>query len=293
MEADTFSMKASLFEKERLLTVKITKEWVFMSKQYLFVANWKMHLPFNQTIEFTTSHYDKLIKLAEETKHKIILCPSFENLYPIIQMFKSTPIKIGAQNCSSHTSGSFTGQVAPQSLQELGCSYCIVGHSETKICDQLCGDNALCETPETVAQKCIHLLDYDITPILCVGETQEEKDANKTLDVIKSQLEPLFKLICNKTVVHTYLSPWIAYEPVWARGNDQTASPEHLDMVLTWLQEYIAKECRAIKWKFMYGGSVSGEKIAKLKKLNKIDGFMIGKSSLNFQKFEKIVQYSE
>lgn len=262
--------------------VLLKLERKIMSKQYLFVANWKMHLTFNQTVEFATTHYDDFVRLAKESNDKILLCPSFESLYPTTKMFKSTPVFIGAQNCSSHTNGSFTGQVAPESLHELDCTHCIVGHSETR--------REECDNNELIAHKCIHLLDYDITPILCIGETEEEYKAGKTLEVLEEQLKDIFEILCKKASIHSYLTPHLAYEPVWAVGTGNTASNEHLDMVFTWLQEHIAKNCSAIEWKLLYGGSITPQNIAVLKRITAIDGFLIGKSSLDFQKLKKIVQ---
>lgn len=253
-----------------------------MSKQYLFVANWKMNLSFSQTIELATKNYDSLVSLATKTNQKIVLCPSTESTYPLAQMFRQTPISVGAQTASRHTHGSFTGQVAPQSLQEVGCNYCIIGHSETR--------KEHCEHNEYIAQKCMHLLDYDVTPVVCVGESEQEHKSNKTLAVLEDQLAPILDALNSKSTVHSYLTPCIAYEPVWSIGTGKVADVGHLDMVLSWLAEQLSQKNPKISWKLLYGGSVTPENVANLKRIDKIDGFLIGKASLDFQRLEKIVE---
>lgn len=253
-----------------------------MNNQYIFVANWKMNLTFNQSLEFATANFDEFVGLSAQNNHKIVLCPSFESLYPIIQMFKKTEISIGAQDCSAHTNGTFTGQVSTRSLQEIGCTYCIVGHSESR------SDFSM--TNEKVSQKFIHLLDYDVTPILCVGETKQEFDKKNTLKTLESQLEPVFKILSSKTIVHSYLTPIIAYEPTWSVGTGKVADIDHLETVFSWIAEKLHQKSPNLNWKLLYGGSVTPENINRLKKIYPINGFLIGSSSLDFQKFEKIVK---
>ncbi|MBU1007940.1 triose-phosphate isomerase [Candidatus Dependentiae bacterium] len=253
-----------------------------MNKRYLFVNNWKMNLSFNETIEFATNNYDRLVELATKTEQKIILCPSTESIYPLAQIFKETPISIGAQTVSRHTHGAFTGQVAPQSLQEIGCTHCIIGHSETK--------KEFTENDKCIAQKCVHLLDYDITPIICIGETEQENKSEKTLGVLESQLAPLLNALNTKTTVRPYLEPCIAYEPIWSIGTGNTPNIAHLDTIFTWLTEHIGKHAPNISWKLLYGGSINPESISLIKKISKIDGFLVGGAGLDFQKIEKIVK---
>lgn len=253
-----------------------------MKNNFLFVANFKMNLPFKKSIEFVTSHYDDFVALTTQGNHKIVLCPSFEGLFPIVEMFKETPMFVGAQNCSSHTHGAFTGQVGPQSLHDVGCTFCIVGHSESR--------KEFGESDDKIAQKCIHLLDYDITPILCVGETQEEHKNGKTLEVLKAQLAPLFDILNTKTTVHPYLTPYIAYEPIWSIGTGCVAKLDQLDMVYSWLVDHIQHNSPKIPWKLLYGGSVTPENSDALKKLERIDGFLIGGASLDFERFKQIVE---
>jgi len=119
-----------------------------MKKQCFFVANWKLYLSFQEIIKFVTTNHEKLIKLASE--NKLLICPPYESIYAVAQILKETGISIGAQNCSHHLQGSFTGQVSAKSLREIGCSYCIVGHSEAR--------RDLCETSITVAIKLVNAI---------------------------------------------------------------------------------------------------------------------------------------
>jgi triosephosphate isomerase len=197
-------------------------------------------------------------------------------------MFNETKIKIGAQRCSPHMHGAFTGQDPAQSVNEIGCSHCIIGHSEARKEFRL--------SDEQVAQKFVHLLDYDITPIVCIGGTKEEFDAQNTLAILERQLDPILEAIKTKTVIHDYIIPYIAYEPIWSIGTGEVASNEHLDMVFCWIAEKIAKNVNNHQIKLMYGGSVTSENIEILRKIDKISGFLVGKASLDFQEFEKIVK---
>lgn len=249
--------------------------------EHLYIANWKMKFTFNEAVEFATTHYKQLIQLGEN-KNTIALAPSFEALYPLVEIFKETPVKICAQNCSRHLGGSFTGQVAPESLHQVGCSYCIIGHNEHR--------TELQEDIQAIAQKCIHLLDNDITPVMCIGENRESYEQKRTLEALSEQLEPLLHMIRERTVVHSYLTPYIAYEPSWSIGTGQVAPMDHLEMVFSWLTEQVHALNHDIPWKLLYGGSVTPENVGDLKKIDKIRGFLIGKASLNFQTFEKIVQ---
>lgn len=270
-----------MFIGEKAYSCK-TRKNDLMKKQYLFAANWKMHFSFAQAIEFATSYYDDFIKLAKESKDRIVICSPAECLYPLTEVFKSTPVEIGAQNCSAHLNGAFTGQTSAQSLQDIGCSCCIIGHSEFR--------KEFNETDDTIAHKCIHLLDFDITPILCIGESETEYKEKKTLTILEQQLATVAKLLKSKGTFHSYLTLYIAYEPIWSIGTGKVPPVQYLDMVFSWLHDYCLKQELPVECKLMYGGSISSENIDKLRQLSLIDGFLVGKSSLDFQKFQKLVQ---
>ena len=152
--------------------------------KYLYVANWKMNLSFQQSINFCTNNSDALKQLSSAAD--IVLCPSFDALAPITQIFKNTNIAIGAQNCSEHKSGAYTGEVSALSLTELGVKYCIIGHSERRMYHH--------ETTENIIKKIELLYANNITPIICIGETQQEFENNQTLMVLTEQLKPILNV---------------------------------------------------------------------------------------------------
>ena len=245
-------------------------------KQYLIVGNWKMNLTFKNETDFATTEYANFISLAKQTNNKIILCPSFLSLYSLCQKFKSTPIAIGAQDCSTHTLGSFTGQIPAESLHDIKCQYCIIGHSETRKSTQT--------TNNDIAQKCYLLLHYNILPIICIGETKEEYKQNKTKKILTEQLKPIFNknIPKNKTIC-------LAYEPIWSIGSGKVAPQDYLNEIFSWLADFAKQNNNSMKWKLLYGGSTTPENVLNLQKITKINGFLIGKSSLHFQELEKIV----
>lgn len=252
-----------------------------MKNNKLFIANWKMNLSFEETINYITSNYDKLVNLPIKTKSKIILCPSFTELYTIKQILKDTPIYIGAQNCSKHLKGSFTGEVSVINLNDIGCEYCIIGHSESR--------ENLKEINADISEKLENLFDYEISPIICVGEEESDYNENKTISVLEKQLEPIFNKIKETPNIPEYLEICVAYEPVWSIGTGKTAKTSHLETIFAWLNDIAQKKTKHINWKLIYGGSINYENIKKLKKIEFVDGFLIGGASLSFQEFEKIV----
>ncbi|MFH1461508.1 MAG: triose-phosphate isomerase family protein [bacterium] len=252
-----------------------------MKKNFIFIANWKMYLNFNQEISLATSKYDNFIKLSQNIDNKIVLCPSFLNVATIKQIFKTTKIEIGAQNCSSHHKGSFTGQISAESLNLLGIKYCIIGHSETR--------KNFNEDNKEITQKFIQLLDYDISPIICIGENEQDYENKKTTIILEEQLEEIIMHLKNGLKAAPYLSINIAYEPIWAIGTGKIPTTDYLENIFAWLYEK-TKKLQNINFKFLYGGSVGSKNITFLKKINHLDGFLIGVGSLDFQEFKKIVE---
>lgn len=253
-----------------------------MHKPFLFIANWKMNMTTAHAAEFATDHYDAFVTFVQNKNKSIVLCPSFTSLYPLIHIFKTTPMHIGAQDCSAHHSGAFTGQVCAQDLNALGCTYCIVGHSERRTHNH--------ENNQHIADKCSHLLDYDIVPIICIGESADEHKTNKTIDVLKSQLDPCLTIIKKKNGHQTHPAICIAYEPLWAIGAGTAAQPATLTPVLEWLAAYIPQKDPALEYHLLYGGSVSAQNAAQIAQIPHINGFLVGNASLEFTEFEKIVQ---
>ncbi|KKQ33439.1 MAG: Triosephosphate isomerase [candidate division TM6 bacterium GW2011_GWF2_37_49] len=253
-----------------------------MTKKYTFVANWKMYLNFDESIKYITDNMDALINLAQLPDTKIVIGPSFPMIYPMTHMLKSSKIEFSAQDCSTHANGAFTGQVSVKTLSEIGCKYCIIGHSEIRHYNN--------ETDEIVAKKIDLLIDQKISPIICIGENESQKKDGHTFSVLEEQIKNVLELVkieCNKL---NGLPIFIAYEPLWSIGSGTIPEKDHLETVFAWLHGQVQKNSASTHWNLLYGGSLSEENIAAFKKIDYLSGFLIGKSSTNFQEFEKIVK---
>jgi triosephosphate isomerase (TIM) len=231
-----------------------------MHKKYLYVANWKAFLPYHQAIIWWKKHSLELKELSEYGN--IIICPDFLTI-PELQK-TIAPIGLGAQNCSMKPAGSFTGEISAQSLKEVGVQYCIVGHNERRKLFE--------ETPAIIEQKIKMLLQHNITPIICVSDEWEKE--LKTDDKIIS-------------LPGTYLI--IAYEPISAIGTGNAASPEKVEKVLQNIHEHIKKQMPEVTIKLLYGGSVNASNSVILKNVSILDGFLMGRSSMNFQELKTII----
>ncbi len=256
------------------------KEFIKLNKkQYTIIGNWKMYFTFEQSIDWIKNHLSELQKLYQQTQYPIILCPSFDSLFSIKQELKNSPIGLGAQDCSNHELGAYTGQIAAQSLAEIGCSYCIIGHSERRTYQH--------ETSDEVAQKMQQLIQNNITPILCIGETQQEYEQKLTFAVLKKQLGPISEVLQAYAQADTTL--YIAYEPIWSIGTGITPENEYLRQVYEHIHNLANQYPNKDVIRFLYGGSVNGKTAVTLTQVKEIEGFLIGKASTDFQELKKIV----
>jgi triosephosphate isomerase len=242
-------------------------------KQFLFAANWKMYLSAHEEIAFCLKYKDELIKLAQTHKVTIALCPSFVSLQALGEQLDQTPLMLGAQDCSEHSKGAFTGQVSAQSLAEVGCAYTIIGHSERRIFQ---------EGAPSLAKKTARLFEQKICPIICVGETREEYDRKETAAALTRQLSPLLETLTSAQ------EPFcLAYEPIWAIGTGKTPTPQEIGAVFEHLTKTlgpVGKNCS-----LLYGGSVTAALAPQLYAVPNLEGFLIGGASIDFQEFKKIV----
>jgi triosephosphate isomerase len=210
----------------------------------------------------------------------LLVCPPYPYLASVVAQADGSPLSVGAQNVSEHEKGAFTGEVAPGMLRDLGCRYVIVGHSERR---SLYG-----ETSKTVAAKFQAAQAAGITPILCVGETLEEREAGTTEPVIDEQLDAVLDV----AGVEAFAAAVIAYEPVWAIGTGMTASPEQAQDV----HRHIRSRLEALNAdiaagvQILYGGSMKGENAAGLLAKPDIDGGLIGGASLKAEDFLAIAE---
>ncbi len=221
-----------------------------------------------------------LLPLVENTKTEIVLCPPFTHLTSIQEVVYDTNISLGAQNMYWENSGAFTGEISPLMLKGSGCAYVIIGHSERR--------EIFNETNQDVNKKVHAALDNDLTAIMAVGETLEEREQNKTEDKIKNQItEGLKNVNSLENIV-------FAYEPIWAIGTGKTATPQQANDVIRFIRAILGSlysPDEAAKTRILYGGSVTPDNIDSLMAEPDIDGALVGGASLKADSFARIVNF--
>jgi triosephosphate isomerase len=244
----------------------------------LCVGNWKMHGTLAEARPLATGIRDGLRRVKDV---EVVLCPPFTALAAVADVVSGGPIKLGAQNCHHEASGPHTGEIAPPMLSELGCRYVIVGHSERR--------REMGETDELVNRKVRSILSHGLTPILCVGETAEERRQGLTFTTVEGQLRAGLAEVPADAIGRVVL----AYEPVWAIGTGANATPAQAGEVhgyLRGLLSELASKDTASAMRIVYGGSVKPENAASLAAEAEIDGALVGGASLNAQGFVNIVK---
>jgi len=249
-------------------------------RQATVVGNWKMH----GSIESVDTLLQQLVESLNGLQQiKIAVCPPFVFLDRARKILGTSSIALGAQNLCEQVQGAFTGEVSGIMLKEFGCQYVIIGHSERRA---LYG-----ETDAVVASKIAVALEQGLQPILCVGETLAQREANETLAVINNQLSAVIE----KVGVKVFSEVVIAYEPVWAIGTGKTATPEQAQKVHQHIRDYFRVSDNEIaeKLAILYGGSVKSQNAVELFKQPDIDGGLIGGASLDAKEFELICRAIE
>lgn len=253
-----------------------------MKQPFLYIANWKMNSSFEQSLTFCTHNQPALLQLSAYPDTTLVIAPSFPALHAIAQLFANSALHVSAQNCSEYMHGAYTGQVDAPSLAQVGCTYCIIGHSEARA--------YYGETNEQIGKKVNCLLEQNITPIICIGETKTEYEQNNTYALLEQQLLPIRKMLTSEALTaHTHNACIIAYEPIWAIGTGITPPTDYLTAVFAWLRDYCVRHLPNTQITFLYGGSVDENNAAQLKAVAGINGFLIGSASLDFQKLQKII----
>ena len=245
-------------------------------KKFFYICNWKAYLSFKQANELVAHNKAALTTLGKT--YNIVICPSFDAIATIGHELKGTGIGLGAQDCSSHKPGAFTGQVLASSLKEIGCSYCIIGHAEIrKEFQQALG---------TIAQKAQLLLEQGITPIICIGESAQEFDIGIGVQAIEQQLGPVLQTLKHLAAQKTIA---IAYEPTWVIGSGAVPPAAYLASQLETIKRLCSQHIPDAKTLLLYGGGVDEFTIKPLLGTTLLDGVLVGKASTDFQKLQKIV----
>lgn len=240
-------------------------------RRKLVVGNWKMNGGRVANAELLAA-----LKDAEPWDAGVAVCAPFPYLADVALSLQGSRMLWGAQDCSAHESGAYTGEVSAGMLAEFGCHYVIVGHSERRAYHA--------ESDQLVADKAKIALAHKLTPIVCVGETLAERDAGQTDAVVKRQLSAVIH-----TLGHCISQVVVAYEPVWAIGTGKTASPEQAQAVHAVLRAQLhAATQKAAEMQILYGGSVKADNARELFGQPDIDGGLIGGASLKAADFAAI-----
>ena len=246
----------------------------------LIAGNWKMHTTISEAVSLANR-----IKrdLADFNKADVLLCPPFTALSSVSDVIVDTNIKLGAQNIAWEREGAYTGEISSIMLKDCGCKFAIIGHSERR--------KYFGESDETVNRRIKAALAGGIVPIVCVGETLEEREKNLAVKIIARQLEGALANLGEDDVKRIV----IAYEPVWAIGTGKTATPVQAEeihrFIRNWINDKISSEC-ASSLRILYGGSVKPANIRELMNEEDIDGGLVGGASLKAESFVEIVRNS-
>jgi triosephosphate isomerase (TIM) len=242
-------------------------------------GNWKMFKTAKEASKMI-SELKELVKGVGD--REVVICPPFTALESAVNAAKGSNVKIGAQNLYWEEKGAFTGEIAPGMIKDLGCEYVIIGHSERR---QYFG-----ETDATVNKRIFAALKAGLKPIICVGETLQERESEKTFSVIETQIKGGLKGLS----VELMKDCVIAYEPVWAIGTGKTASKEQAQGVHAFIRKLLSDllgKDTAGATRILYGGSVKPDNVKELMSQPDIDGGLVGGASLEADSFAKIVKY--
>lgn len=227
---------------------------------------------------------DLKLKILNVKKTEIVVCPPFTALASVCDILKDSRAEVGAQNVHWAPSGAFTGEISAEMIQDIGCRHAIIGHSERR--------QFFAETNQLVSKKLMHVLATGLKPIVCIGETLEQRQAGQTQKVVKLQLEEGLSELTADQANRLVL----AYEPVWAIGTGVTATPEQAEDVHKFIRDFISHRFGrqvAESIRILYGGSVNPGNVSDLLSRSDIDGGLIGGASLKVDSFVEMIKITE
>ncbi len=244
--------------------------------KYIIAGNWKMNKLPSETYDFVK----EVVEATKGAECEVVCCTPYVCLAPAVEAAKGTHVKIGAENLHFEDSGAFTGEVSADMLADLGVEYVIIGHSERRAYNN--------ETDETVNKKIVKALSKELIPIVCVGESLEEREAGITMDLIAIQIKKAFAGVSAEDAAKVV----VAYEPIWAIGTGKTATDDQAEEVCGGIRNILAAlydEATAKAVTIQYGGSMNAKNCAGLLAKENIDGGLIGGASLKAPDFATIV----
>lgn len=248
-------------------------------RKKIVAGNWKMNTTLTEAVALATS-VEQAVRQQQADDVVVVICPPFLNVADVVRAVDTKRIGVGVQNCSNEEKGAFTGEISAEMIKAVGADYVILGHSERRIYQK--EDNALLNKKTELALK------HNLTPIFCIGELLEEREAGKLFDVVKSQLaEGLFDLDAQ-----TISKIVIAYEPVWAIGTGVTASPEQAQEMHAYIRQLLTEKYGksvADEISVLYGGSCNSKNAKEIFSKPDVDGGLIGGASLKAEDFSQII----
>ncbi|HRD23223.1 MAG TPA: triose-phosphate isomerase [Candidatus Hydrothermia bacterium] len=245
-------------------------------REKIIAGNWKMYMNHVEAVKFINDLQKELKRV--ETAYEIAVFPPFTSLFAVSQVLDKDLIKLGAQNTFYEKEGAYTGEVSVSMLKAIGCDYVIVGHSERR--------KYFYEDDAMIALKIKASLEGGITPILCVGETLEEREKGKAKEVVKQQMEEDLRYLSKEDIRRIV----IAYEPVWAIGTGKNATPEEAQEMHEFVRETLNCQFGFSEITILYGGSVKPENIGELTRMKDVDGALVGGASIKLDSFLGIIK---
>ncbi|CCZ00277.1 triosephosphate isomerase [Clostridium sp. CAG:793] len=246
-------------------------------RRKVIAGNWKMNVLPGEALEFVNN----LAPIVKDTKNEVIICVPFTDLFYTLLAVQETNIHVGAQNMHWKESGAYTGEISPDMLKCINVEYVIIGHSERR--------QYFNETDETVNLKVKSALEHGLKPIVCVGESLEQKEAGNTEEIITSQVAKALEGLTLDDLSNTI----IAYEPIWAIGTGKTATAEDANNSIKAIRNKIKELFNTDDVTILYGGSVKPENAKELFSMSDIDGGLVGGASIKAETFGKIVNFDK
>jgi triosephosphate isomerase (TIM) len=271
-------------------------------REKIVAGNWKMNLDIPSAERLASDLVSKISSMKIDTGIKVIICPGYVSLYSVFGIIKDSLIKLGAQNMFYEDEGAYTGEVSPSMIASAGCEYVIIGHSERrkyfhetdeiiniKVKKAIEAGHSTIQTSEKYGGFKIRWRYESLSPILCVGETLEEREAGDHFNIVRDQVEKDLNEINDKNIKKVI----IAYEPVWAIGTGKNATPEQAEEMHLYIREVLKEKYNeeiSSNISILYGGSVNEKNAKEIFAMENIDGGLVGGASLKAESFIKIIE---